>query len=221
MKLGFHIESAEAVPFAASPIVALKLRISAMQPVQAIALRVQVRIEPQKRSYLAREAAELDELFGLPARFAETLRPFLWTHASVLVPAFTEQVSVEIHLPCSQDFELGVTKYFHALCDGEIPLLLLFSGTVFQLGEGGGLSIAPVPWSHEALFRMPVRVLKEAIEQHYPNSTAVRLHRDVFDRLRHFKTDRGFTTLEQAIEHLLQTAAADSQTDPARRESPR
>jgi hypothetical protein len=211
MNLDFQIESAAPVPFAATPLIALNLRVSATQPVQAVALRCQVRIEPQKRRYTDREALELDELFGLPERFAETLRPFLWTHASALLPAFADQGRVALHLPCPYDFGLAATKYFHAVSEGEVPLLLLFSGTIFHTLQGGGLTVTPVPWSKEAQFRMPVCVLKESLEQHYPNSAGLRLRRDVFDRLRHFKTDHGFATWEQAIERLLEKESAASE----------
>lgn len=210
MNLRFQIASAESVPFSASPLVALKLRVFATRPVQAIALRCQVRIEPQKRPYAAHEARELDELFGLPERFADTLRPFLWTHASALVPAFSDHVDVELHLPCPYDFELAATKYFHAVAEGEVPLLLLFSGTIFHQTATGALTVTPVPWSQEAQFRMPVRVIKDTLDQHYPNSAGLRLRRDVFDRLRHFKTDHGLATWEQAIERLLATQVSEA-----------
>ena len=107
-------------------------------------------------------------------------------------------------MPCTYDFNVAAAKYFHALRDGEVPLLLLFSGTVFYRGEGGALQIAPVPWSKEAAFRLPVRVWKEMMERHYPNSAVLRLRRDVFDRLHRFKVERGLPTFDQAMEALLE-----------------
>ena len=46
------------------------------------------------------------------------------------------------------DFEVAAAKYFHALRDGEIPLLLLFSGTVFYRGDDGML-VDQIPWDRE------------------------------------------------------------------------
>jgi len=204
MQLHFQIESAESVPFSATPLVSLKLRVSASQPVQAVALRCQVRIEPQKRRYSELEAHDLDDLFGLPERFGDTMRPFLWTHTNTLVPAFSDHGLVDLHLPCPYDFGLAATQYFHALAAGEVPLLLLFSGTIFHQSSTGALTVTPVPWSKEAQFRLPVQVLKQTLDQHYPNSAGLRLRRDVFDRLRHFKSEQGLATWEQAIERLLE-----------------
>ena len=52
-------------------------------------------------------------------------------------PGFTGQHRVELPVPCTYDFEVAAAKYLHALDDGEIPLLFLFSGTVFAKGDGG------------------------------------------------------------------------------------
>ena len=41
-------------------------------------------------------------------------------------------------MPCTYDMEVAGTKYLHALApDGEIPLLLLFSGTMFSRESNG------------------------------------------------------------------------------------
>jgi hypothetical protein len=203
--LSFAVESAAAVPFAATPLVALTLRITATRPVQSIVLRSQVQLEVARRNYTPAEQAQLEELFGEPARWSDTLRPLLWTHTSALVPAFESVVDIELLLPCSFDFTLAATKYFHGVLTGEVPLLLLFSGTVFH-GSAGGLSVAPIPWSKEARFRMPVRVLSELREQYYPSSASLLLHRDIFDRLRRFKIDQGHATWEQTLAYLLDSA---------------
>ncbi|MFY9884907.1 MAG: DUF6084 family protein, partial [Candidatus Cybelea sp.] len=79
--LGFSVASAGADRYAASPMLALKLRISENSgaKVDSIALRVQVRLDVQRRRYAAAESALLEELFGGPSRYAETLRSMLWT----------------------------------------------------------------------------------------------------------------------------------------------
>src|ERR1700722_1822263 len=112
----FKIESAESVPFAAVPIIAFRLRVdnsSAHQAVHSIALRAQIQIETPRRKYSTAEQSHLLDLFGEPQRWGQTLRPMLWTHADVTVPAFSESVSVELRVACSFDFNLAATKYFH------------------------------------------------------------------------------------------------------------
>ena len=49
-----------------------------------------------------------------------------------------------VALPCSYDFDVAANKYLYALDDGEIPLLMLFSGTVFTRGANG-FSVAADP----------------------------------------------------------------------------
>ena len=60
-----------------------------------------------------------------------TLRPFLWTHVATTVARFVGTTEVDLPVTCTYDFEVAGAKYLHALEDGEIPLVLLFSGTVF------------------------------------------------------------------------------------------
>ena len=61
----------------------------------------------------------------------------LWTHASAMVPAFAGTTEVDLPVPCTFDFNVAITKYFSGLTDGEIPLCLQFSGTVFY-AQGDG-----------------------------------------------------------------------------------
>ena len=58
-----------------------------------------------------------------------------WLHASTVAQGFTGRTEIDLPLPCTYDFEVSGTTYLHALRDGEIPLLFLFSGTVFTAGR--------------------------------------------------------------------------------------
>ncbi len=120
-----------------------------------------------------------------------------------MVPPFSGSTVVDLPVPCSFDFNVAATKYFYALEDGEVPLCLLFSGTIFYTAEDGFLQVSQIPWEKEATFRLPVSVWKEMIELYYPNSTWLRLGRDAFDRLYHYKSEHGIPTWEQAVERLL------------------
>src|SRR5690348_13046598 len=159
--LHFRIEGAEALPFAAAPSLAFKLRIenAAAEPVRSLMLQTQIRIATMARHYSAAEERRLQEVFGPAGQWGETLRSLLWTHAPAQVPAFTGSTLIDLPVPCTYDFEVASAKYFHNLEDGEIPLEFLFSGTVFYAGRVG-LQAEQIPWEKEARFRLPVRVWK-------------------------------------------------------------
>ena len=78
------------------------------------------------------EQQQLHDLFGEPARWGQTLRPLLWANVSLVVPGFQDQTTVIVPLPCTFDFTVATTKYFHGLSGGEIPLAVFFSGTLFH-----------------------------------------------------------------------------------------
>ena len=108
-------------------------------------------------------------------------------------------------VPLTYDFEVSTAKYFHGLEDGEIPFILLFSGTTF-LDERGSLSIEQVPWNKETAYRLPVAVWREAMDQHFPNSAWLRLRRDTLDNLQRFKSQLTLPTWDDTIEALLRLA---------------
>jgi hypothetical protein len=204
--LNFVVESAESVPFAAAPTISLKLRVTNAQPeeyIHTIALRAQIQIEATRRRYSDEEKAKLLDLFGEPDRWSRTLRAMLWTHASVVIPAFAGSTIADLQIPCTFDFNVAATKYFHGVADGEIPLNLLFSGTVFYALPDGTLQVRPIPWNKEARFRLPVQVWRQMMDEYYPNSAWLSLHRDVFERLYEFKVRNGIPSWEEALDRLL------------------
>ncbi len=139
--LNFQVESAAADVHSAAPQLLFKLRITLRQeplvPIQSIALRCQLRIEATRRRYNDQEQARLIDLFGEPDRWSRTLGSLLWTHVNLTVPLFDGETTVEMPVPCTFDFNVASTKYFHGLAEGEIPLLLLFSGTIFYRAADG------------------------------------------------------------------------------------
>ena len=115
--LGFVIEGAEVAKFAASPQIILKLRITNFDPgktIQSIALRGLIQIEVTRRRYKPEDQEKLRDLFGEPERWSQTLKNLLWTHVSVNVPAFQNDTVADVPVPCTFDFNVGATKYFHA-----------------------------------------------------------------------------------------------------------
>jgi hypothetical protein len=205
-ELHFQIEGAEAVPHAATPLIALKLRITnfpATETIHAITLRCQVQIEPAKRRYVPNEQEKLLDLFGTPERWARTVKPLLWMNTSIAVPRFTGELLVDLELPCTFDFNVAATKYFHALNSGDIPVAVMFNGTLFYEGSNGALQISQVPWDRECIYRLPVSVWKDMMEMHHPNSAWLCLRRDTFEQLYNYKVRHGLPTWEQAIDRAL------------------
>ena len=97
------------------------------------------------------------DLFGEPDRWSQTLRPLLWTHASVTVPEFSGSIAVELPVACTFDFNVAAAKYFHAIEEDDVPLVFQFSGTMFyaapdgayadrpdRVGQGGAISVCPL-----------------------------------------------------------------------------
>ena len=195
------------MPQAVQPLVALRLEISNSpheETIHTVNLRCQIQIEAPRRQYDVSEKERLRDLFGTPERWGKTLRPFLWTHVSTVVPSFSGTTTAELQLPCTFDFNVAATKYFQAVSEsGEIPLLLLFSGTVFYASAAGALQVAPISWDKEARFRLPVRVWRDMMDIYYPNSAWLSLRRDVFERLYLYKVQRSLPTWEDTLESLL------------------
>ena len=149
------------------------------------------------------DQSNLRDLFGEPERWGQTLRNMLWTHASVVAPSFQDSASIDLPVPCTFDFNVAATKYFQGLSGGEVPLIFLFSGTVFYADADGSLQVAPIPWDKEAHFRLPVKDWNEMMDIYYPNTAWLCLRRDVFRRLYQYKVTHGIPTWEQALEKML------------------
>ena len=202
-RLGFAVESAEAVRYSAAPTIAFRLAVEADRPVRSLSLNTQIRIVPTRRDYDDGDRTRLVELFGTPERWGETLRGFLWTNTTVVSPPFEGATQIELNVPATYDLEVAAAKYFTALGGGDVPLEFLFSGGVFYVDDAGALRTSRIPWEAEARFRLPVRVWKEAIDNHFPGAAWLRLHRDVYDRLLAYRAARTLPTWEAAIEELL------------------
>jgi hypothetical protein len=204
--LQLMIESAEVVQYASTPLMAFKVRIAnnpSEEIIHTVALRAQIQIEVTRRKYDANEQTRLLDLFGEPERWGQTLRNMLWTHASVVVPRFTGSVLADIPVPCTFDFNVAATKYFHGVTSGDLPLCFQFSGTVFYQKEGEALQVAPISWDKEAKYRLPVKVWKDLMDVYYPNSAWLALQRDTFEKLYQYKMREGIPTWEEALERAL------------------
>lgn len=207
--LGFTCTGVRCDPYAAVPTLVFRLRITAPAGtrVHALALQCQLRIEPNRRSYAEAEGGRLGDLFGERERWATTLNPIQLATVPLLVPGFTGETEADLTVPCSYDLEVASARYFRALDGGEVPLLLLFSGTAFA--GPGGFQVTPVPWDREARVRVPVRTWREAIAQHFPGCAWLRLPDDVMDELLAYRSRRALPSWEATVRDLLAAAAVE------------
>lgn len=195
-------------PYAVTPILTARIGITADEPVHAIALRAQVRIDPRHRQYTDAEAAALLDLFGPRTRWADTQRTFLWQHATALVPGFTGATEVELPLPCTYDVEVTASKYLHALSDGTARLQFLFSGTIFTPGTTG-FSVRQISWDREDAYDLPVATWRRLMATHYAGHGFIRIRHETVAALVAYKSARGLLSLDDAVTALLDTACEE------------
>ncbi|MGH8282925.1 MAG: DUF6084 family protein [Gammaproteobacteria bacterium] len=208
-ELDIKIVSVEPAAHAAVPTLFFKLTIGQGKtpvPIQSISLQCQIRIDARKRLYKPAEKARLSDLFGEPERWSQTLHNMLWTHATMTIPAFEGDCEVNLPVPCSFDFNVAATKYFHGLEFDAIPLLMLFSGSVFYRDEEGALAMELISWSKESNYRLPIAVWQDMMEIYYPNQTWLCVNRQVFEALYEYKRRHGYTGFDEVLTSLLPEA---------------
>ena len=203
----FTVLDVIAEPYAMTPQLTARLRIEEAtgQRVHAIALRCQVRVEPQRRRYDEAEQDGLLGLFGDRSRWVDTMKPFQWMQCNTTVQGFTGRTEVDLALPCTYDLDVIGSRYLHALDAGDVPLDLLFSGTVFTRGESG-FGVEQIPWDCEARYRLPVEVWRRMIASYFPNTGWLRIDSDVLAQLTDYRARHGLTSWEETIRRLLSTA---------------
>jgi hypothetical protein len=206
--LAFQFEGAEVAKFAATPHINFKLRITNShtgETIHSVVLRGQVQIEVTRRRYTFEEKQKLRDLFGEPERWNQTLKNLLWTHVQVNAPPFQGTTVIDVPVPCTFDFNIGATKYFYGLNEGEVPVCFLFSGSIYYRRQPeNSLQVAPIPWDKEAQFRLPIKLWREMMDSYYPQTAWLCLRRDVFERCYDYKVRHGIPTWEQVFERMLE-----------------
>lgn len=209
-ELDIRVTEIEAAKHAAVPSLAfmLEIRDSEDPPaaIQSIALQCQIRIEPQRRAHAPHEKQRLVELFGGPESWNRSLQSLLWTHTQVRVPAFERRCLVDMTVPCSFDFNVAATKYFDGLAEGAVPLLLLWSGSVFYRDAEGALAIEFVSWNRESRCALPIETWRRMMDAYYPGQSWLCLDRRVFEALYEYKRRHGYTGFDEALASLLPDA---------------
>ncbi|MCW3013654.1 MAG: hypothetical protein JWO02_746 [Solirubrobacterales bacterium] len=202
----FTVLDVNAVRHAATPTLRFDMHVSdpAGREIYAIALSVQIQIDPARREYDDATRARLVELFGAPERWGATTHSLEWARIEVLVPGFTGATSFQLQVPCTYDLEVAAAKYFYALPDGMVPLSFHYSGMVLYRGESnGGVQVTPVPWSCSTRWRMPVEAWKNAMATVYPGGGWVRLTPETLQALMDRKAADGHRSLDALVSALL------------------
>jgi Family of unknown function (DUF6084) len=204
-RLGFAVTGAWRVEHTAAPMIAFGLRVTNEddRPIRSILLDTQIRIAARRRSYDARAQERLFELFGATKDWGTTLRSLLWTRLRTVVPPFTGAADVDLEVPCSYDLEVTASRYLDALGDGEVPLELMFSGTVFYAGAEGQLQAGRISWEQDAEFRLPVAVWRETMEHHFRDTSWLRLRKESVDRLAAYRSRHALPSWEATLDRLL------------------
>jgi hypothetical protein len=205
-QLQFAVERCAPLDPAAVPTLAFTLRIeeASGRPIRSVLLDVQIRIAARRRRYAEAEGERLLELFGTRERWSTTLRTLPWARATVVVPPFEGSTTIEVPVTCTYDLEVAAARYLAALEEGEVPLELLFSGSVFFVSSADLLQTTRIPWSSDVDYRMPVSAWRAAIDRHFPGSAWIRLRRESFDRLSAYKARHAFASWEDAVDALLE-----------------
>jgi len=209
--LSFAIRGAAPDRMALTPSLVFDLGVETVSKsaIHGLSLSCQIQIEPNRRSHAPEEVARLTELFGEESRWGKTLRPFVWGRSTVMVGPFRGSTTAALPVSCSYDLELAAAKYFHALDNGDIPLLFLFTGTIFSEDERGGLAIERISWDCDARYRLPLTTWRALMDGHWPDAGWLRLDRGTIDALLRFKARRSLPTWDGTIKALLDAATSE------------
>jgi hypothetical protein len=204
-QLRFAVDGASRAEHAAVPtlLLALRVTVDGGAPVRSVLLDVQVQIAARRRAYDAAAHDRLFDLFGPVEGWGTALRTLLWTRATLVVPPFTGTTVVDLPITCTYDLDVAAARYLDALGDGEVPLELLFSGTVFYSGAGGMLQTARISWDEEASFALPVALWRETMDRHFPGTAWLRLPKGAHDRLVAYKSRHALATWDEVVDRLL------------------
>ena len=214
--LAFHITAAQAAKATVTPTLRFQLQVTNVpvdELIQAIHLSVQIQIQSPQRGYSEREREQLVEVFGPPEAWGQTLRNRLWTQCHATVGPFRGRTEETLAVVCTPDLNGPAARYFHALEEGEVPLLFLFSGSIFYQAAGQ-LQVSPVSWNADCAYRLPANTWHALMRQHYADTSWLALRRDLFERLYAHKRKHSFLTWEETLDQLLKASVETSANTP-------
>ncbi len=207
-RLSFAVSSVRPLEHAAVPTLVFRLAVtrSGGGPVRSVLLTTAIRIDAARAAYEHADVPALAELFGQPEQWATSLRPLAWTRLTTVVPPFDTHTSIDLEVPCTGDCERALHTYFRALRSADVPLELLFNGTVFHTAVDGRLSTAQLPWDTETACRLPAAHWRELTARYFGPGSWVRLSSETGDRLGAYRTVHGLVDADRTVAALLDLA---------------
>ena len=115
-----------------------------------------------------------------------------------MVQGFTGGTEVDLALPCTYDFDVTGSKYLHALRDGDVPLRLLFTGTVFTRAPPASASSRCRGTARRAT-SCRSSVWRDLMDQYFPNTGWLRLDHDTCGQLARYRSAHGLTTWDETV----------------------
>ncbi|GAA2250763.1 DUF6084 family protein [Actinomadura sp. NPDC048955] len=207
-ELGLDLLGIEPEAFAATPTLSLRIGLRRLDggPVQCVLLTTTVTIAAARRGYDDAERDRLAGVFGPPEMWDRSLRGLTWARVGATVPTFRGAAEATLSLPCGHDMQVAADRYLHALGGGDVPLDLVFNGTVFYPGEDGALRTGQIPWQHEATGDLPLQVWRDLMGRYYGTARWLRLDDDCFGRLSAYRARRAHSSFDDTVDELLRHA---------------
>ena len=202
--LDFEVLGAEPDRYAADPVLVFKLRVKENEGevIQSVSLRCQIMIEPQRRRYTRDEEYRLLAMFGETPRWGSTVKPFLWTHATTILPGFTG--TIDVNLPVSAPTTSRsprpstCTRWRAATCRSTCCSPAWCSPRPRTASRP-----SPSPGTRRPASRFPGSTWRTMMDVFFPGTGWLRIPRSTLDRLERFKTVRGLHSWDHILETLL------------------
>ncbi len=208
----FAVLGVEVVEDAAAPTLRFRLGVSepSEREIFTIALTAQINVEPARRDYDAATRERLVDMFGEPERWPATTHPFVWAHATTLVPTFAGAGMFTLPVHSTFDLEVAAARYFSSLPDGEAPLAFHFTGSILMRGDDGRVQVVSVPWSCTTTWRMPIATWRGMMQRHYPGRSWIGLQEDTVERLACYRREHGLHSFDACVERMLDRDGAEA-----------
>ena len=174
----------------------LRLRITETTgaPVHAVALRCQIRIEPQRRRYTATKRHAWSSCSASTPQWGDSLRPFLWTHVATTVTGFEGATEVDLPVACTYDFEVAAHQVPPRARGRRDPARAAVLRHGLHAADEAGFAAEPVAVARGSVVPAAGAVWRDMMDLYFPNSGWLRVGRETLDALQRFKAERALPT---------------------------